>query len=528
MLHSRGLGVGVALVAVLTVSRARPAPAADPLDPPEPYRTRGVVAATIEGPHCCGEVPLTGRFVADYAIEPGGGVTLRRLGLSLDDADLSVHDGFLGLFDQHVSLRCGTIGLRDLAHGFVAGTDLLKFPSTGVRISGRSAETREADGSCSAPTLSMTGENSADVLLIHRPGTDEIALAATLALEADGATYTMRITGEGRFVNRPPRAALAFRYPDGTYPQGGCPAFWHWNGQQNELLAEANGPTGLRGSLLSYSSDPDGTWAAADVLNDLWFDTRGGGPRTHLGSGRDVGPLVFDWGAPHRIELLALDHEGAADAASCSFRVVDTRPPGVHPPGSLVTGCSTAGGATRATSPALAAFLSAASAVDVVDATPTALVPQVSGVDVAPATLFPATGVARAVRFRFRDDSGNVGVAEANVTVQDAIPPAVTLGAVPSILPPAPASFFAIAASPAATDACGVLSYRLKSITSNAPAFDATDVVGAVVGADDRAFHLRARPAGPGVDRLYRIVYEARDAAGNVGTAEVFVRVRAS
>jgi hypothetical protein len=527
MFHIR-LRVAAAVVAALAIGRAQPARAAGPLDPPEPYRTRGTVELTIEGPGCCGDVPVTGRFEADYALEPGGGVTLRRLGLSLDDANLVVRDGFLGLFSERILLRCGQFGLRDLARGSVAGADVLKFPAGAVKLSGRAARSREADGLCSAPTLSMTGENSAEVLLTHRPGADEIALAATLALEADGATYTMRIAGEGRFVNRPPQAALAFRYPDGTYPQGGCPAFWHWNGQQHELLAEANGPSGLRGSLMSYASDPDGTWAAADVLNDLWFDTRGNGPLTRLGSGRDVGPLVFDWGAPHRIELLALDHAGAADAASCSFRVADTRPPGVQAPAALVTGCSTPGGATGATSPALSAFLSAASAVDVVDVSPTALAPQVGGIDVTPTTPFPATGVARVVRFRFRDDTGNVGVADANVTVKDVIAPVVTVGAVPSIVPPNPASFFAITASPAATDACGVTTYRLKSITSNAPAFDATDVVGAVVGTDDRAFQLRGRPAGPGVDRLYRIVYEARDAAGNVGTADAFVRVRAS
>lgn len=528
MLQPQRIRAAAALLAALAVGRTAPAEAATPLEPPESYRTRGTVEVTIEGPGCCGDLPVTGRFEADYAIAPGEAVTLRQLSVSLDDANLVVHDGFLGLFDERIPLRCARFGLRDLAHGSLAGTDVLKFPVGAVKLSGRAAQSREADDRCAAPTLAMEGANAEEVQVTHRPGTDEVALDATLSFDADGATYTIRITGEGRFVNRPPTAALAFRYPDGTYPQGGCPAFLHWNGQQHELLAEANGPTGLRGSLLSYASDPDGSWAAADVLNALWFDTRGSGERTRLGSGREVGPFDFGWGAPHRIELLALDHTGAADAAACSFRVADTRPPVVHAPTALVTGCSTPGGATAATSPPLAAFLSAATATDVVDTAPTALAPQVGGVDVTPSTPFPATGVPRAVRFRFRDDAGNVGTADANVTISDTIPPVVALTAVPAVVPPAPASLFAVAVTPAATDACGVATYRLKSITSNAPALDATDVVGAAIGADDRAFHLRARPAGPGVDRLYRVVYEARDAAGNVGTATAFVRVRAS
>ena len=514
------------VVGLLVAVPAERAAAAVPLDPPEPYRARGEATVTIDGADCCAGTTLTARFDTAYTIDPSGAVTIQRLALAVDDANVVVRGGFLGLFSERIWLRCGTFGLQALAHGSVGAPDRLDFPVGAVTLGGFAAQSREPSGECPGATLELAGSNSATLRITHKPAADVVGLDATLLLDSDGTTYTMRVQGNGRFTNRPPRAALAFRYPDGTFPQGGCPAFPYWNGQQWEQVAEANGPAGLRAGLLSYSSDPDGTWGAADVLNDQWFDTRGLGARQPLASGRDVAPLLFGWGTAHRVELLALDHTGAADVASCTFRVADTRPPRVVAPPPLVTGCSTAGGATRATSPALSAFLAAASATDVVDTTPTALPAQVAGVDVTPTTLFPANGTPRAVRFRFRDDVGQVGSADGNVTVVDVIPPTLTVAVSPAVIPPTLA-LYAITATPLGSDACGAVIYRLKSITSNAPAFDAADIVGAALGTDDRAFQLRGRPAASGVDRIYKIVYQAIDAAGNATNFSAVVTARA-
>lgn len=78
--------------------------------------------------------------------------------------------------------------------------------------------------------------------------------------------------------------------------------------------------------------------------------------------------------------------------------------------------CGSFGGATSASVTALATFLSGASATDVCDATPTALTPQVGGLDIAPATCFESG--ATSVTFRFQDDAANVGTATGDVAVR--------------------------------------------------------------------------------------------------------------
>jgi hypothetical protein len=67
-------------------------------------------------------------------------------------------------------------------------------------------------------------------------------------------------------------------------------------------------------------------------------------------------------------------------------------------------------------SAALRAYLAAAVATDLVDLAPVALVPQIGGTDVGATTLFPL-GASSTVVFRFRDASGNIGLASSTVTV---------------------------------------------------------------------------------------------------------------
>ncbi|PYI52854.1 OmpL47-type beta-barrel domain-containing protein [Paenibacillus flagellatus] len=83
----------------------------------------------------------------------------------------------------------------------------------------------------------------------------------------------------------------------------------------------------------------------------------------------------------------------------------------------------------------------------------------------------------------------------------------------------------------AADSLSGLLDYRLVSIASDEPD-DGTgdggtsdDVGEAEFGSADTDFTLRAERSGRGDGRKYTIVYEARDLAGNVRTAETTVRV---
>jgi hypothetical protein len=90
-------------------------------------------------------------------------------------------------------------------------------------------------------------------------------------------------------------------------------------------------------------------------------------------------------------------------------------PPVVTPPASISIPATEAGGARGNAWPLLAAFLVGGTAVDNVDPSPKRLAPLVSGNAVDNTSLFPVGTTA--VTFRFQDASGNIGMANANVTV---------------------------------------------------------------------------------------------------------------
>lgn len=515
---------GLALAAgVLTAVGAQAAP----LAPARQYLVRGTGVATVAGARCCGDTRFTGRFEAAYEVSSSGAVQMSALRLDFDDADVLVHDGFLGLFSTRASVRCGSAANAFVGLGSLSDPTHLKFPPGALRFDGAAAEARLADGSCVTPTLAFSGVNDVEVQALHDPAAGRFALGASFATLVSGESFTLGLQLDGRFVNRPPQASLALRRLGEPWPQGGCPAFWRWNGQLWELVAEGNTPDGLKGDLHSFSSDPDAAgWAQGDLAAERFFDTRSTtGVRTFLGQGRDVSSLTFEWGPQHLVELLAIDNAGASSAASCAFRVIDSVAPTVTPPAPLTLDCSTSGGATRATSAALATFLSAARATDATDPAPLALAPTLGGVAIASTTLFPADGVARAVVFPFRDRWANTGSASANVTVRDATPPTGSATATPAFLA-ATNKWWSISVSVPAADNCGgSVALRLLSITSSVPAWDAADVLGASLGTADFGFFIFTRVATPGVPRIWTITYEAKDAAGNVAYLKAKVTV---
>lgn len=74
-------------------------------------------------------------------------------------------------------------------------------------------------------------------------------------------------------------------------------------------------------------------------------------------------------------------------------------------------------------------------------------------------------------------------------------------------------------------------SWALAAVTSDEPAngqgdgSTAIDILDASPGTQDTRFLLRAERAGPGDGRAYALVYEARDASGNVARASALVQV---
>ncbi len=103
------------------------------------------------------------------------------------------------------------------------------------------------------------------------------------------------------------------------------------------------------------------------------------------------------------------DAAGSSDTASFTVTVRDTTPPVVTAPQPLTIDATQPNGTTAAASAALAQWLGAATAADLVDAAPT------GGAQVAPSAIFPVGTTT--VTFRFVDKGGNAGTATSTVTV---------------------------------------------------------------------------------------------------------------
>lgn len=142
--------------------------------------------------------------------------------------------------------------------------------------------------------------------------------------------------------------------------------------------------------------------------------------------------LIFTWTGPfgmvtgatptvnlpigtHILILTVIDSFATTGTDTVEITVRDTTPPAILPPADITILSTEAGGARGIASPVLATFLSGGSATDSVDAAPIRLNPQVSGADVDNNTLFQIGTTV--ITFRFQDASGNIGSANAKVTV---------------------------------------------------------------------------------------------------------------
>ena len=118
----------------------------------------------------------------------------------------------------------------------------------------------------------------------------------------------------------------------------------------------------------------------------------------------------------HDVTLTVTDSHGATAVATTRVVVQDTKAPIVTPPPGITVPATEAGGARGSAWAAVAAYLAAGAAVDIVDPASIRLDPHVNGASVDVNTLF-AIGKTTTVTFRFRDASGNEGHATSTVTV---------------------------------------------------------------------------------------------------------------
>ncbi len=173
-------------------------------------------------------------------------------------------------------------------------------------------------------------------------------------------------------------------------------------------------------------------------------------------------PAVFPRGVT-LVTFRATDDSGNFTTGSASVNVVDTTGPVVTAPASIVVQANSTGGAMAST-PAIVAFLSQATAIDAVDTVP-------SVINNAP-SFFPLGN--SVITFTATDADGNVGTATASVRVQDTLPPTISAPAslsveadmVGGILGNSPA-ILGLRASVFAND----IADASLAISNNAPAF---------------------------------------------------------
>jgi len=253
----------------------------------------------------------------------------------------------------------------------------------------------------------------------------------------------------------------------------------------------------------SASSDPDG-----DSLAFRWSGPFDGGAAQ--GS-----PAEVRFAGPGRYAV-TLDVDDGIELATCSTEVVveDTTAPTLVAPPDVRVECDGADGTS--------VELGTPSVADACDG---ALV----ATNDAPST-FPAG--ATTVTWTATDDSGNTALAMQQVTVTDGVAPSFAIHVSPSVLWPPNHQLVPVAVTIDVADDCDAAPIvRLVSITSSEAALAAGsgssegDVVGAEQGTDDRELLLRAERAGGEGGRVYTIVYEALDAAGNRSEAVARVLV---
>lgn len=239
-------------------------------------------------------------------------------------------------------------------------------------------------------------------------GVNQITLTATNSLGLSAAT-SVTVTVKG-----------STDLPGPTLTAG--PGQIGWNVQVGELQAQtATLNIGNSGSgVLGFTAHSDASWLSLSA-------TTGTAPATLTLTANPAGfaggvtetatVTLAATGDPSQVIKIPVTLAvGNTFVVGRAPAVTDTVAPVVTPPADITVAATESGGVRGSASAVLAAFLTGGSAVDAVDPAPTKLAPQIAGVDANNATLLPI-GVTTPVSFRFRDASGNVGSAAANVTV---------------------------------------------------------------------------------------------------------------
>lgn len=359
----------------------------------------------------------------DYKVHEDGRVEIQRLRIDVENFSIRVKRHRLNFF-------CNTLYNKDIIWGTVDSTGNIKIDAGAAMIRGVSHDECESgcsfpceDGQLSSAAWVFDEKNPDPLTGTHKPAVNQFSLTGALTHREGGEDWTIRFDFKGSFVNRPPVAFLGVEGAGLPFlAQGGCPpitwvSFTFGNTVLDIPVTEANDPEGLRlDTMRSVSYDPDGAWAKHDILREQWYHSEDGDFYDFIGRGASVGPQVFGFEIYHELVLVSTDRHNVSAANRCQFIVVDTTPPTVTPPKSTVIVQKSKSGVTPVDSKELMRFLTGATANDIADRSPIQLTPQVGGVSVSKATVFPLGSTT--VTFRFKDNYDNIGTATSVVTVK--------------------------------------------------------------------------------------------------------------
>ncbi len=291
-------------------------------------------------------------------------------------------------------------------------------------------------------------------------------------------------------------AALAAYLDDATNALPVCDA-------GGPYYAECGGPSTAVLLDGSGSSDPDG-----DALSYHWS-----GPFESGAAEGSPATLEFAGTGTFAVSLEVTD---GVEPATCDTAVVveDTLAPTLVPPPDARVECAASTGTN--------VELGNATATDVCEGA-------LEATNDAPSVFARGTTT---VTWHASDSSGNGTTATQRVTVADDTAPQFSIEVSPSVLWPPNHQFVPVVVTVDLGDACDDSpDVRLVSVTSSEDARVAgsgsteVDVAGAAIGTDDRELELRAERSGNGGGRVYTLVYEAVDAAGNRSLASARVVV---
>lgn len=359
------LRVPVAGMALLVTFGCPPPPPEPTPEPPPPlarvpgdYWVEAEGTVTISGEDdeavSVESVTAPGRLRMRYLVYYDGRVTVPHFGALVDDMDVVVRfdfweagedflpeelvEGVEDLVEEIVPdsedvlepvlvtepLRCTSFRNPRVLEGSLDGSQLT-IPA-GAEVIGSSFFERAANGKCRGGARYLGTTTPTAMQATHQPENDHFALTASFAGEVEGNAVTVSLDLEGHYLNRPPVAVVEVVGGDVEVGPDGCPA----TEKGRPPIVVANSPKGLEIKLRSASYDPDGVWPGEDPPKGLridltfeqWERTRGSG-YSFLGSGQEVGPVLFETGQEHQLLLWATDRRGAEARKVCHFQVVE-------------------------------------------------------------------------------------------------------------------------------------------------------------------------------------------------------------